>query len=281
MTTTDLDSNKTIQTLLDAGVAASSPAYIDPASEDVTALITVPDGYRVERVDLEELRAPYRDRPVRKRGLVRVHTVDALVAYHDKHAEGTAEVWIGDEQIVDVLNAHGEDLPEWQDHRAVLTLRYSPEWKRWKEVSGKLLPQNDFAEFLEAAAVDVETPDMATMLEIVQTIVANPKVEWESSYRPHSGQRSFKYKETINAKSGQRGELEIPERLMLALRVFEGQAPQPVPARFRFRITPDVLYLGVVIDRIPELLEQARLAVAAEIESRIERGIVLAGTPSA
>ena len=286
MTLTQIDADPKIQTLLDAGAAAAQP---DPVHQvglpgedgtELARLYTVPDGYHVETADLEAIRAPYRDQPARKTGTVKVDTVDALLDYHRKHATDSAEVWVSRAgKVVDVLNAHAASGPKWGDHRAILTLQHSAEWVRWSERSGKLCSQDVFAEFLEGAAVDVLRPDMATMLEVAQSLNANTKVEFESSYRTSDGQRAFKYKETVNAKAGQRGELEIPERMTLQLRVFEGQSPQEVVARFRYRLTGDALALGFVIDRIPELLEQARLAVAMEIAERIERGIVLAGTP--
>lgn len=284
MTDTHVDADPKIQTLLDAGAAAAAPHQVVPHGDDLAAVYVVPDGYTVETVDLEALRAPYRGRPLRKCGTVKVDTVDALLDYHAKHATDTAEIWVSRTgRIVDVLNAHaptmGDDGARWGDHRAVLTLMHSAEWTRWTEVSGKLLSQVAFADFMEGSAVDVLAPDMATMLEVAQSLTANTKVEFESSYRTTDGQRAFRYKETVNAKAGQRGELEIPERMTLRLPVFEGQTAQDVQARFRYRLNGDALSLGIVIDRIPELLEQARLGVAMEIGERIERGIVLAGSP--
>lgn len=281
---TRAESAPAVKEILDAGAALTEPDYVEQ-TEDATgapigAIYTVPDGYHIQPVDLEAMRAPYRDHPARKTGTVQVDTVDALVAYHAKHAEAEAEIWIGDRKIVDVLNAHSTAGAHWQDHRAILTLHHSPEWTRWTEISGKLLPQDRFAEFLEGAAVDVTQPDMAEVLEVAQSLEATTKVDFESAYRTTDGRRAFKYKETTTAKAGQRGELEIKERWILTLRVFDGQSPQPVVARFRYRITPDGLLLGIVIDRIPELLEQARLVVAADIEAGIDRGVVIAGSPS-
>lgn len=277
-----------VRAILDAGAAAVEPLYItiedDPAQEALAAAVVVPDGYSLETIDLEALRAPYRTRPARKHGTVQVRTVGALLAYHAKHAADSAEIWINGRIVVDVLNAHGSTDnahgAEWEDHRAVLELRHSTEWKRWTEKSGKLIIQSEFAEFLEGAAVDVTEPDMATMLEVAKSLEATTKADFESAIRTQSGQRTFKYKETVAAKAGQRGELEIPERIMLQLRIFEGGSHQPVPARFRYRITADGLYLGIVIDRMDEILEQALVFVAADLEAGIDRGIVLVGSPA-
>lgn len=277
----------TVDQIANLAVGNAQPDFIGTGEFDdpdgntaLAATYVVPDGYVLKTVDLQVIRERYAARPARKTGIVRVATVDALIAYHAKHATDSAEVWVSrDFTVVDVLNANAAEHAEWSDHRAVLTLQLSPEWQRWSKISGHLLSQTLFAEFLEGAAADVIDPDMATMLEVAQSLTANSKVEFESAYRTKDGQRAFRYKETVNAKAGQRGELEIPERITLLLRVFEGQPAQEVVARFRYRLNGDDLSLGVVIDRIPELLEQARLLVAAEIAERIDRGLVLAGEP--
>lgn len=272
------------RTLLDAGAAQTEPEYIGDDIEDpIAALYTVPAGYQVVPVDLEKLRAPHRARPARKVGTVHVRTVQSLLDYHFKHADAQAEIWVsGNGNVVSVLDAHHGDQPAWQQHRAQLSLEFSPEWIRWDSVSGKLLGQEQFAEFLEGSAADVLNPEAATILEVAQSLEATTKVDFESAYRTADGQRGFRYKETTTAKAGQRGQLEIPATLTLALRVYVGQEPNLVGARFRYRLSADGLRLGVVIDRQAEILEQALTDVANQISIAVrDTGtVVLHGTPA-
>lgn len=276
--------SEAIHALMEAGIVATEPTLVlGDDTSPIAAVYTVPDGYTTFTVDLEALRAPYRSGPDRPRGSYTVRDVRSFLSYYAKHAENEAEIWVSPTQITAVLDAtpavgeDGDTGTRWEGHRLTLELQPSTEWTRWSRVSGKLFGQEEFAEFLEDAAADVVAPDMATILETVQSLVATTKVEFESAYRTSDGQRAFKYKETMAAKAGQKGELEIPERIMLALRVYEGQERTDIPARFRFRLNGDQLRLGVIIDRMPEVLEAALYDVTGVIIGEIDRGSVFTG----
>jgi uncharacterized protein YfdQ (DUF2303 family) len=274
--------NEGINSLMEAGVAAAEPFFVDTYRDDadavgIAAILTVPTGYTTKTVDLEELRAPYRSGPVRKAGLYTVRDVNSFLTYYLKHAGDEAETWVTPGEVTAVLNASATDHAHWEDHRLALQLRHSPEWERWVGKSGQLLGQDRFAEFLEEGAADVVQPDMATVLEVVQSLEATTRVDFESAYRTADGQRGFKYVETTTARAGQKGELEIPSCFVLALRVYEGQDPINVTARFRYRINGDELRLGIVIDRIPEILEAALAGTVTTITEGIDRGTVLVG----
>lgn len=270
-----------IQALGAAGIAAAEPYFVsdDGGASELAAIFTVPDGYKTHTVDLEALRAPYRPGPIRKRGAYTVSDVNSFLSYYIKHAEMSAEIWANKSEIVAVLNANDavDERAGWEDHRVVLQLVHSVEWKRWITVSGRLYPQDDFADFLEGAAADIITPDMATVLEVAQSLEATTKVDFESAYRTQDGQRAFKYKETTQARAGQKGELEIPDRFVLDLRIYEGQDPIRVTARFRYRISNESLQLGIVIDHVPEIIETALVDVRETLSAGIDRGTIFSG----
>jgi len=255
-------------------------ADADEVTEDgpIAAVYRLPEGYKTEVIDMEAWRAPLRPGPRRKSGAYTVTDVASFLAYFAKHASDTAETWVGEQQITSVLDAHGDD-PRWEGHKLVLRLQHSPEWTRWVNASGKWFGQQAFAEFLEDSAADVVSPDAATMLEVAQSLQATVKADFKSSFRTSDGQRGFRYEETTTAKAGSKGELEIPEKLGLLLRVFLGQDPVTVSARFRYRLSDDGLRLGVVLDRVPELLEAARDQVVVQIADGTDRGLVLRGQP--
>lgn len=280
-----LDS-KMVESLMEAGVAAAEPFLItseDESLEDgrqeIAAVFTVPEGYASVTVDMEALRAPYRGGPARKTGTYVVKDVNSFLAYYLKHAEQDAEIWAAPGEVTAVLNANAGGLgsAHWEDHRVLLEMQHSAEWIRWTGKSGRLQSQDMFAEFLEEGAADVVQPDMATVLEVVQSLEATTRVDFESAYRTSDGQRGFKYKETTTARAGQKGDLEIPSCFVLALRVYEGQDPINVTARFRYRIIGDQLQLGIVIDRIAEILERALQDTVGRIGESIDRGMVLTG----
>lgn len=267
----------TVDQLVELGTGL---AGADEITEDgpLAAIYRLPDGFAVRTVDLEALRAPLRPGPLRKSGAYATTDVASFLAYYDKHAGDTAEIWVGDDRVTAVLDAHGGTDTRWEQHRLTLTLKHSPEWLRWAHKSGSLMTQQQFAEFIEDGAADVVTPDAATMLEVASSLQAATKVDFKSAYRTSDGQRAFRYEETTTAKAGQKGELEIPDRLVLSLRVFLGQEPVEVRARFRYRLTDSGLALGFVLDRVAETLEAARDAVVTQITDGTDRGIVLRGS---
>lgn len=268
-----------IDELIGTGTAVAEADDVHATEDElIAAVYRMPGDYRAEIVDLEKLRAPLRPGPRRKAGNYQVSDVASFLAYFGKHAGPNPETWVGESQIVSVLDAHGDD-PRWEGHRLVLKLQHSPEWSRWVGVSGKWQRQEDFAELIEDAAVDVVNPDAATMLEIAGSLQANTKVEFKSAFRTSDGQTALRYEETTTAKAGTKGELEIPQRIGLMLRVYLGQEPVPVSARFRYRIRDGVLALSVVLDRVPDLVEEARDSVVQQITEATDRGIVLRGLP--
>lgn len=266
-----------VDRLVALGEALADP---DEVTEDgpIAAVYRLPEGYKTEVLDLEAWRRPLRPGPRRKSGEYRVTDVASFLAYFAKHAGPNPETWVGESQIAAVLDAHGDD-PRWEGHRLVLKLQHSPEWLRWVGVSGKWQRQEDFAELIEDAAVDVVDPDAATMLEIAGSLQAHTKVDFKSAFRTQDGQTALRYEETTTAKAGTKGELEIPQRIGLMLRVYLGQEPVAVSARFRYRIRDGALALSVVLDRVPDLVEAARDQVVQQITEATDRGIVLRGLP--
>lgn len=272
------DDAEGINAIAELAVGAGQPYIVDDAGGDVAVVYWAPNG-EPRVVDLQKIRDQHRHPLDRKSGTYTVTDVESFLTYYGKHAENDAEVWVDTTGAEAVLNAYGPTLGElgWrpEDHRVRLALTASPEWKRWSAVSGKLYPQDQFAEWLEGAARDIVDPDFATVLEVAQSLEATSKVEFRSAYRTADGQRAFRYEETTNAKAGQKGELEIPTRFLVSLRPFGGQEPVDVEARFRYRIQAESLQLGIVIDRIPEILEAAVESIRVDIASGIDRGIVL------
>lgn len=282
--TTELELESTaVADLIATGAALAEPNRIRKDEDgDMAALaMVVPTGYDLQTVDLEKIFAPHRGGPIRQAGTYTVRDVASFLTYYTKHAENQAETWVTSKGATAVLNAHGdatEGKPGWEDHKLVLDLKHSPEWIKWIAISNRFMSQQDFAEFLEDCVGDVRSPDMATILEVASSLQATSKAEFKSAYRTHDGQQAFRYEETVQAKAGQKGELEIPQRITLALRVYEGQQPTDIVARFRYRITPSGLALGIVIDKVSEILEQAIADVKIAIEEGIDRGDVYTGT---
>jgi uncharacterized protein YfdQ (DUF2303 family) len=228
----------------------------------------LPAGGHVEMVDVEEARTGYLPNPRRKTGTYRVHDAESFAAYLMKHAVPETEVWADakGQTITGVINAHeGVDMPVsdvgplagWGDHRVVYSVDHTVAWKAWTAKDGQLMSQSDFAELIEDRALDIVRPSAADMLELAQTFQATIGVRFESSKLLSSGERQLEYRETVDAKAGRAGKLEIPQDFDLALVPFEGAAPFKVKARFRYRITDGALRVGFRLTRPEDVLREA------------------------
>lgn len=197
------------------------------------------------------------------------------VGQGNRHGVGDLELWADlDNRRIKAYVDGGEG---WHGHTAVLDLRHSTEWAEWTSVDGKLMPQIDFAQFIEDHLSSIGEPDGAKLLEICQTLEANTRVDFKSSELLANGQRKFKYDETTEARAGQKGDLVIPSELTLVLRPFQGSDPVAITARFRYRLDNGVLRLGVKLAEPQRALEQAFSqivdAVQAGVPVRVNYGI--------
>lgn len=211
----------------------------------------------------------YRDRPLRKKGTVFLHSAAAFNNYVDRWLNESTLVYANRDNgtLTAVLNESGPDELAFEDHRAVWTLEKSPEWNQWAEISGELYSQVAFAEFLEDHLEDIHAPDAATLLELVQTFEASSDHQFKSSTRLASGQVQLKYEENIKATGGVTGELTIPTEIVLALAPYKGTAKFEVRARFRYRIKNGQLLLGIKIVSIDRVLDAAFEKAVASVQA--------------
>ena len=272
----EYDPNNT-QSVVDVATRAAVPTEI---GDGKVFAFPLPDGGHVETVDVEALIADYRDQPTRKSGHYAVHDAESFLEYLVKHSTGDTEVWadVTRSRVVGVLNAHGPANPDtaddgaagWGDHRVTYDAALTDEWKAWTAHDGKLLPQRQFAEHIEDRSADIVTPSGADMLEVAQTFQATVGVKFESSKLLSSGERQFEYRETVEAKAGRAGRLEIPTEFLLGLTPFEGADVQDVRARFRYRINDGALLVGYRLDRPDNVLRMAFQDVVSQINDNTE-----------
>jgi len=226
----------------------------------------------------------YRDTPRHKTGTVTVRDVPSFLAVYGKHASPDAEVFADRTRatitaILDAHTGHG-GTPQWQGHRVMLALKHTDAFNAWSGVNGKMMSQNDFAEFIEDRRADIITPAAADVLELAQTFQATTKVDFKSSTILKTGQRQLSYVESIDASAGHRGEMAVPDHLQLAVAIFEGATvADAITARLRFRIVDGKLNLAVILDQLGDVVRAAFEGVIADVQADIKVP-VLRGTPS-
>lgn len=268
------------QSLIDLAQAGAEPHGLEPNLYSVV----VPAGGQQKLIDLQQ----YAPNPRRKTGTVKTHDANAFTTYVTKHALTGTEIWADEEnaRIVAVINAHegtndeGDELPAgWNDHRALLAVRRTDAWNAWLAKDGKWMRQDEFAEHIEDRAIDIAKPSGADVLELAQSITATVGVSFESSKRLSNGERQLEYKETIDAKAGNRGRLEIPEIIELGLIPFQGAPAYKVRARFRYRINGGNLALSYALERPADIIREAFADVVSLIAHDLNGRQVLMGWP--
>lgn len=270
----------------------NTQAIIDTAKEAVVPQLlelgkvyAVPTGSgEVRTIDLTG--DQYAERPKRKRGTTVVRDAASFLAYFDKHGHADSEVYADRDRltVTAVVDAHAADPTgaDWCEHRATLQLRHSDAFKAWQELAGRgTVSQTRFAEFIEDRRADIREPSAADVLEIAQTFHATNKVTFKSQSMLKSGQRQLSYVESIDATAGQRGDMQIPDQLVLGLPIFDGATEADVvTARLRFRIDGDGrLALGVVLDQINDVVAAAFEAVIDQVAAGVVQPL-LRGAPA-
>ena len=183
------------------------------------------------------------------------------------HGDGSIELWadIDGRRILAILDG----IDGWRHHQATLKLDVSREWKEWTAVDGKLLKQAEFAEFITDHLSTIAEPAGALLVDICETLSGKANVNWKSQQLSRNGQRQFVFEETVEAKAGQKGNVEVPNELTLVLRPFQGGDPVPVTARFRYRLSEGHLYLGVKLAEPERVLEDAFAVIVADVQQMV------------
>jgi uncharacterized protein YfdQ (DUF2303 family) len=219
-------------------------------------------------VNLEQ----YGAAPARKRGTITVFDAASFnQVLKDNEGAGDVAIYLDRDPnkptVEAVLNGHGRAGAGWGDLRAKIEFRPTPQWVKWKGIDGKLLPQTDFAEFVEDNLSDIADPAGATMLEIATQFQATRVTAFRRAIRLSDGNLQFENVENTEAKVGAT-QIQVPETIKLQLAPLQGSPAYLVPARFRYRLEDGKLRLGVKLERVEDLMDR----VLGDIIGGIERG---------
>jgi uncharacterized protein YfdQ (DUF2303 family) len=157
-----------------------------------------------------------------------------------------------------------DNAPQFLSHRAAFVLRHSEEWLLWHGKHDKLIPQSDFAEFLEDNRADIVKPDSATMLEVAKDLQAHSEVNFASKINSQSGAATLTFDEQIKATVAT-GQITVPEIFTVRIPVFFGEPAIDIHARLRFRISGGKLSFQFKLYRPAEVISKAFYAVRSVI----------------
>lgn len=261
-----------------ATIAALAVTGIEPRELDAGTIYAVADGRDgVKVIDTDD----FADAPRHAKANRTITDAASFVAYVNRHRTPGTEVYAhtSASSVIAVIDSHeGSDAPAgWEKHKLTLALEKTKAWEAWMasdlgQNSRSWFTQQEFAEFIEDRALDVIEPDHATLIEIATTFEAKSKADFGSAVRLDSGAIQFEYTETVAAKAGQKGTIEVPKRIQLALRPYIGGPIYYLWAQFRYRTGANGLALGYAIERPENILDAAFADIVTEIrEGRTDK----------
>lgn len=220
--------------------------------------------------------------PRRKTGSITVFNIESMNVWIDRNKDaGNITIYLDSNAakpaIIAVLNDHGDKGPGFRDLRCSLAFRPTIEWQKWSKISGEMLPQAEFAEFIEENLNDIFDPPGAQMLEIVTFLQATRAVDFKSAVLLSSGQVQFQNIESIDATVSA-SQLAVPREFTLAIAPIQGAARFKIPARFRYRLDAGKLRLGLKLLRLEDVISQIFESCVNDI-MRFPELTVVDGTP--
>jgi len=234
----DNDSTSTISDLSSSSVSHQASAYRG-------GFAVVPDGYSLVSVE------DFQDDPNRIKTNLVFRDFKSLSSYLKRFSlqDALAMASPGQKEILVTIDHHADGKPSHCGHKAKLSAVLASPYSSWREVNGKPLSQTEAGLFLEERAIDVKKPDAASIMEIVMNFDALKKVTFKSRRKLHDGSIQFEY----NEENEQRGNVTLPESIEILSPVYEGQEPQVIQIRVRYRIEDGRLRFSFEVHDIAEV----------------------------
>jgi uncharacterized protein YfdQ (DUF2303 family) len=242
------------QTIRDLVAGLSEVSTAEDGAKPFTIL---PSGYNVH--DLEKTLR----RPLSVRANPVFLTLAGLIGYIVEFKLDETAIFANPETgaIKAILDYHGlpdvTDRASWCQHTASYAPEHTIEWNRWKTQDNKWLAQRVFAEFIEENVDDVSSPAGATMLEIAQTLESKTATDFKSGVRLDSGSHRLTFNTEVTSRAGEKGDIDIPNTIVLAIAPFRGGDAYPLVARFRYRVNDGKLELRYQLVNPHKVIEAA------------------------
>lgn len=267
------DFNDAIQTLVGLGRQTDSAKSVPGGN---VPYVVIPATHKLETLERFVFN-DHADHPARTKAVVAVLDPESFINYYQLFGDENSRVFAyePDIKVTAVIDYHGAMAsgPRWCQHRLVLTLRESEQWKVWVGANNKKFPQAEFAEFLEQNAIDITKPSPAGIMEIARDLQGTTEVEFGAGVRMNDGSVRFKYTEATKATVGGDA-VSVPERFTIGLPVFIGGAPVTLEALLRYRVNGGKLQIFYTLVRPEEAKRAAFIASRAQIADDLKVTVI-------
>lgn len=265
--------------VLSVSAPASRLAYevIDSATPSLRHVVAVDveHGLQIEHIDEEDLQ-PF---PRRPRGKRVVSEVDSFLAELDRrNLTNQGTLWGNAEsgRLTAVYNDHdpAPHVGGWRDDELHLQLKADADWAAWHGMSGNYYSQVVFGDKVEELLHTVTSPDQADLLEIIDSVRASSKGEFESAIERANGGQKITYNTEVTAGAGRGRQLEVPQTISLQLRPWDGHAVlYTVDAYFRLKVEQGHLSLAVKLKPTRQIIRQAWGEIASKVVAAVNKPV--------
>jgi uncharacterized protein YfdQ (DUF2303 family) len=276
-------------------------------------VVALPKGMQV--VDLKPHLDARRERPERTKGTAKLTTLVSFIDHVRRFADRDSAVFAIDSRtapkLVAVFDYHEEHSrpegaptsvverggPRFGEHRAEYAFPLSDAWKAWNALTGKWLPQADFAAFLEERIGDVVAPEMLgdktvevarelriglagadDLMTLSRGLSVRVDAKVTQAVNLSSGESTIGFEETHRNEHG--GPVRVPSGFAVSIPVFRFGAPYAVVARLRYRIANGAVVWAIQLQRADECFDHAFTEACDEV--RVATSLPLFfGTPEA
>lgn len=241
-----------------------------------TPTLLAPKNFTLHQLD------QLRETPLRAEQTTKHTTAQSFIDYYNHYATQDSAIFIDEinNQFVAIIDYHALEYPNWKKHWSLFDMKQTPEWDAWRANNKKQMTQEQFAEFIESNLLEIITPPGADMLEIARSIQAATSVKFSRSIRLDNGQVQLQYNEVIDGTAGAAGQLKIPEKFTIGLRLFRGGEPYQLDARLRYRIKEGNLSLWYELIRPQTVIDANVNDTTAKIEQAVTLGQIYRGVAS-
>lgn len=237
--------------------------------------IAVPHGFRLEKIDNEELLTA----PHRTKATASFADADSFIAYLQRYAKEQTTLWVkldprtSSLAFAAVIDEHAADQAAWRDHRATLVPSMSVEWDRWTKNNGpaKTFSQVEFALFLEDNLQDITSaegmPTGAQMLDMALQFEARQDMRLKSHARLQNGGIQLEY--VADDDKGTIEQMKLFERFAIGVPVFWNGPGYRIDARLRYRARDGKVTFWYELIRPDRIHEDAARAVIQKVREAL------------
>lgn len=153
-------------------------------------------------------------------------------------------------------------------HKAIYTMPWSEQWKRWTKAANEAMSQPKMLEFLEENGEDITAPMAAELIDAVGRLSNRKKVEFKSSFRLSDGSCELSYAEEAETSGGIKVAV-MPTEMKIGIPVFADGPGYEIRVFIRHRINDGKLTFHLVLHRSQFAVEEALKEAIAEIEKGV------------